>query len=89
VTVRKKLLAEHIGEGVVFLVEGEDGGVWGPCGADFESANTCKWSAVRTGVNLLFDLLLTIPQDKSLGTVKSKLANQGPIEHSNPEDPME
>jgi len=53
VTVRKKLLAEHIGEGVVFLVEGEDGGVWGP------------------GVNLLFDLLLTIPQDKSLGTIWS------------------
>lgn len=67
VAVLEKLVAHQIGKGVVFLVEGEDvrvGGAW----VRWLGQHECGDFKILTGVDLLFDLLLVVSKEESLGT---------------------
>lgn len=71
VAILQEFVAEQIGKSVVFLVEGEDGGVWSPWVTEVREHPSAD-GLVLTGINLFFNLFLIWLKHESLGTAVSK-----------------
>ena len=70
--VLQEMSANHVSKGVVFLVEGEDGTIWGACMqlSDYIGAGMWVWRGKHTSIGSLSNFLLTISEQKELESIQ-------------------
>lgn len=78
VAVLQKLVTEKIAQGVVLLVEDEDGGVGGTCQPIISKVGDDEGWMNITGVDVLFDLLLIGSKKERLGPRQNKRISRVP-----------
>lgn len=78
VAVLQKLVTEKIAQGVVLLVEGEDGGVGSTCQPIISKVRSDEdWMKI-TGVDVLFNLLLIGSKKERLGSGQNRRISRVP-----------